>query len=158
MILRLIHAGAPAKGPLGQAADDYRRRLGKVARVDEAFVKAAPVRRASAAEVRRALDGEAERLLARVGPHDRLVVLDREGKHLSSRDLARQLDRWRHEGPTAICIALGSAHGLADTLRERAHLRWSLGAMTLPHDLARVVLWEQLYRADSILRGTPYHK
>lgn len=101
---------------------------------------------------------EGERVLAAVGPRDHLVALSLEGEPWSSTRLARELGRWRSGGHRAVCFALGSAHGLASAVTSRASQRWSFGALTLPHDLARVVLWEQLYRADTILRGEPYHK
>ncbi len=158
MILRLVHAGAGGSGPLEAAAEDYRRRLGRHFRVEEAFVKPVKLRSEAQPEVERALHAEAERLSARVGPRDVLVALAIDGEPLSSAALADQLARWMNEGPAAVCFALGSAHGLAPTLARAARLRWSFGPLTLPHDLARVVLWEQLYRASTILRGEPYHK
>jgi 23S rRNA (pseudouridine1915-N3)-methyltransferase len=86
------------------------------------------------------------------------VALDRTGKALSSEGLSERLAAWMQAGHGAIVLALGSARGLAPEVLARAEERLSFGPMTLPHDLARVVLWEQLYRASTILRGEPYHK
>lgn len=158
MILRLVHPGTAPSGPLDEAARDYRLRLSRHLRVDEVFVRAERVRDPSAATVEQALAAEAERVLAKFGPRDRLVALTPEGEAWSSERLARRLQGWMSSGARAIVFALGSAHGLGEPVRRRADHAWSLGPLTLPHDLARVVVWEQLYRAGTILRGEPYHK
>lgn len=153
MILRLVHPGSAARGPLDTAARDYQARLARAYRIEEVWVRAA---RRDDRKV--ALDEEAERVLGAVRERDRLVALDREGRALSSEALADRLAAWMQAGHPAVVFALGSASGLGPMVVARAHERLSFGPMTLPHDLARVVLWEQLYRASSILRGEPYHK
>jgi 23S rRNA (pseudouridine1915-N3)-methyltransferase len=85
------------------------------------------------------------------------VALTRPGKALSSDELARRLGRWRDAGRD-VAFLVGGPFGLADELIADATLALSLSAMTLPHELARLVLLEQLYRAGTILQGTPYHK
>jgi 23S rRNA (pseudouridine1915-N3)-methyltransferase len=86
-----------------------------------------------------------------------LVLLDPRGKQLSSEDLARWLGRMRDEGQQRIVFAIGPADGWTDADRQRATLLLSMGPMTLPHELARVVISEQVYRAFTILAGHPYH-
>jgi 23S rRNA (pseudouridine1915-N3)-methyltransferase len=87
-----------------------------------------------------------------------LVLLDGLGKQLSSEELARWLRRRRDEGQQRIVFAIGPADGWSEEDRQRAGLLLSLGPMTLPHELARVVLSEQIYRAFTILAGHPYHR
>jgi len=98
----------------------------------------------------------AERFKGRTAPV--LVLLDERGKQFSSEMLAEWLRKERDEGQQRIIFALGPADGWSNTERARAGLLLSLGLMTLPHELARVVLSEQLYRAFTILAGHPYHK
>jgi 23S rRNA (pseudouridine1915-N3)-methyltransferase len=86
-----------------------------------------------------------------------LVLLDSRGKQLSSEELARWLGRMRDEGQQRIVFAIGPAGGWTDADRQRATLLLSMGPMTLPHELARLVLSEQVYRAFTILAGHPYH-
>ena len=156
MILRLVHAGPAARGPLGEAAEDYRKRLSRHLKTDEIFVK--PARGTDQAHgVERALEEEADRLLRRIDPTDRLIALV-IGEGGSSTALAKRLETWMNRGERRVVFALGSAHGLHKKILERANERWSFGPATLPHDLARTVLWEQLYRAGTILRSEPYHK
>jgi 23S rRNA (pseudouridine1915-N3)-methyltransferase len=138
---------------LRDAADDYLRRLGRYATVE-----AREVREASRAPtVEAGLRDEHEALAAKLPLGTRLVALDRTGKAWSSEDLARHLDDWR-VAARPVTFLIGGSHGLDPALLARADERWSLGAMTLPHELARVVVLEQLYRGFTILRGEPYHK
>lgn len=86
-----------------------------------------------------------------------LVLLDRRGKQLSSEEFAERIGRYRDHGAQTLVLGIGPADGWSDTARARAGLLLSLGTITLPHELARVVLAEQIYRALTILAGHPYH-
>ena len=88
----------------------------------------------------------------------RLVALDQRGSEWSSRELADRLRNWRESGVGALAFAIGGAEGLGAAVTERAEMVLSLGAMTWPHLLARCMLLEQLYRAQQILAGHPYHR
>src|SRR5215217_4215519 len=136
-----------------QAADDYLRRLKRYITVHEHEVREAS--RAPTAMAQRA--EESARLEARVADNSTVVALAREGMGWSSRELARQLERWLLGG-RPITLLIGGSQGLDPSLIARAGVRWSLGPLTFPHELARVVVLEQIYRAFSILRGGPYHK
>ncbi|WP_446745268.1 23S rRNA (pseudouridine(1915)-N(3))-methyltransferase RlmH [Silvibacterium acidisoli] len=96
-----------------------------------------------------------EKQKARTSPV--LVLLDPRGKQLSSEQLAQWISRQRDEGQQQIVFAIGPADGWSDEERRRATLLWSFGPLTLPHELARVVLSEQVYRAFTIMNGHPYH-
>ncbi|MGH7515171.1 MAG: 23S rRNA (pseudouridine(1915)-N(3))-methyltransferase RlmH [Gemmatimonadales bacterium] len=135
-----------------EACDDYLRRLGRYLRMREVEVREAS--RAPSVAAQRAEEGE--RLLARRPAGSRLVALARQGTAWSSEELARQLEQWRQEA-RPVAFAIGGSRGLSPDLMAAAE-RWSLGPLTLPHELARVVVVEQLYRACTILRGEPYHK
>jgi 23S rRNA (pseudouridine1915-N3)-methyltransferase len=136
-----------------QAADDYARRLKRYASIREHEVREAS--RAPSPASQRA--EEAARLEAQIADGSMLVALAREGAGWNSRELARQLERWLL-GARPLAVVIGGSEGLGPALLARAGARWSLGPLTLPHELARVVVYEQLYRAFTILRGQPYHK
>ena len=136
-----------------EACDDYLLRLGRYARVGEHEVR--EVSRASSPARQRT--AEAASLERRRPAGSALVCLARTGRAWSSADLAAQLDRWLLAA-RPLAVAIGGSHGLASALVDRADAVWSLGPLTLPHELARVVVIEQLYRAFTILRGEPYHK
>lgn len=105
----------------------------------------------------RAIADEAERLLAKLGSDEQVVLLDERGKQLSSRELADRLQAWQTDGRN-LSFVIGGPDGVADSVRERADLQWSLSRLTLPHGLARVLFAEQLYRAWSLGAGHPYHR
>ena len=136
-----------------EACDEYRRRLAHYATVSEIEVKEGTHSRS----LRERQLEEAARLMAKVPSGAVLVTLTRGGTGLASRQLAQRVERWR-EGAGLVAFLIGGPDGLADGLLADAALRWSLGPLTLPHQLARVVVWEQLYRAFTIVRGEKYHK
>lgn len=136
-----------------EVCDDYLRRLGRTLKVREVEVREAS--RAPTGAAQRA--EEATRLLARRPAGSRLVALARAGSPWTSVELARRLEAWQREARPVV-LAIGGSVGLAPELLAAAADRWSLGPLTLPHELARVVVAEQLYRATTILRGEPYHK
>jgi 23S rRNA (pseudouridine1915-N3)-methyltransferase len=105
--------------------------------------------------VRRA---EGDRLLQRIPKEGEVWALSRMGKPISSDDLATELSTRMLHGSAGISFVIGGAHGLDDRVLERSSRSLSLSEMTLPHEMARLVLAEQLYRAGTILRGEPYHK
>ncbi|MBV9586320.1 MAG: 23S rRNA (pseudouridine(1915)-N(3))-methyltransferase RlmH, partial [Alphaproteobacteria bacterium] len=101
---------------------------------------------------------EAELLLAARPSNARLVALDERGEEWSSRDLAGRLAAWRDHGANTVAFAIGGADGLGQVVLEEADAILSLGTMTWPHLLVRTMLLEQLYRAQQILAGHPYHR
>ena len=101
---------------------------------------------------------EAELILAAVPEGALLVALDEKGVAWSSRELAERLAAWRNQGIVTLAFAIGGADGLGTAVIERADVVVSLGAMTWPHLLVRGMLLEQLYRAQQILAGHPYHR
>jgi 23S rRNA (pseudouridine1915-N3)-methyltransferase len=136
-----------------EAFDDYARRLQRHVTFREHEVREA----SRAATVGDQRSEEARRLGARIAEGATVVALARVGAGWTSTDLARQLERWMLAA-RPLTFAIGGSHGLDSSLIARAAATWSLGPLTLPHELARVVVAEQLYRAFTILRGEPYHK
>ncbi|MGH7510439.1 MAG: 23S rRNA (pseudouridine(1915)-N(3))-methyltransferase RlmH [Gemmatimonadales bacterium] len=136
-----------------QACDDYARRLRRYTTFREHEVREASRSPTIAAQ----LAEEAERLGARITPGATLVALTRDGAGWNSSEVARQLERWLLAA-RPVTLAIGGSQGLDSSLLSRAASRWSLGPLTLPHELARVVVLEQLYRGFTILKGEPYHK
>ena len=137
-------APRPGAGPAQQLLGEYLRRT------QPFFPAEATVFRSEAA-----LLAALERGRARTAPA--LVLLDRQGTPLSSEGLAALLERYRDAGMQQLVFAVGPADGWSAAMRSEARETVSLGAMTLPHELARLVLAEQIYRAATILAGHPYH-
>jgi 23S rRNA (pseudouridine1915-N3)-methyltransferase len=101
---------------------------------------------------------QSERLIEAIPTAGYTVVLDERGRSMDSLKFAKWLERMTMEQPHGITFVLGGDVGLADSVRQRAALLLSLSAMTLPHQLARVLLLEQIYRACTLMRNIPYHK
>ncbi|NCO57991.1 MAG: 23S rRNA (pseudouridine(1915)-N(3))-methyltransferase RlmH [Nitrospirae bacterium CG18_big_fil_WC_8_21_14_2_50_70_55] len=113
--------------------------------------------RAGAAHGRSSVEAEGERLLARLSERDRLVALDVGGERYTTAALARRVAGWRESVAGRLWLAIGGADGLAPAVVARADERLSLSPLTLPHELARLVVVEQLYRCHCVLTGHPYH-
>ncbi len=131
----------------------YRDRLQRYISFDEVEVREAS--RAGSPEVQRR--EEAKHVAAKIPPHGLIVALARSGTQWESVGLATRLDRWMLGG-RPVALLLGGSTGLDENLLARADHRWSLGRLTLPHELARVIVLEQLYRACTVLHHEPYHK
>ena len=101
---------------------------------------------------------EAELLLARVPDGAQIIALDEKGKSLKSTAFAEKLGNWRDEGVRDVAFLIGGADGLDESAKARAHLTLNLGAMTWPHMLVRTLIAEQVFRAQCILSGHPYHR
>ena len=143
MKLRVVAVGAIKERATRTLIDEYLRRLGRYTTVEEVEIKAGPAKGQIAA-------------FARATEGANVVALDVAGQVLSSRQLARQLERHASRGKGVVAFLIGGADGLPRAVLDRADACWSLSALTLPHRLARLVLAEQLYRALTILRGEPY--
>ncbi|MDQ7064079.1 MAG: 23S rRNA (pseudouridine(1915)-N(3))-methyltransferase RlmH [candidate division KSB1 bacterium] len=155
MKIRLFTIGRMKARGFRLAQADYLQRLQHYIHIDLLELKDVPTRNRTEAQIQ---DDETRTVL-RVLPNDAfLVVLDRRGKLLSSEDLASFLNKLMGDRRKTVVFAIGGPHGFSEALRQRADLVLSLSAMTFPHELARVMLLEQLYRAFTILKGEKYHK
>jgi 23S rRNA (pseudouridine1915-N3)-methyltransferase len=139
MRYRVVAVGRVRNAALRAACDDYLERLRHYARVEEREVK------------------DEARVLEGVPEGSRLVALSRSGEEWTSGQLAEWTARWEMDGRD-VALAIGGADALPETVLRQADRVWSLSRLTLPHELARVVLYEQLYRAYTIRRGEPYHR
>lgn len=148
-----------ARAPEAALIDDYLSRLGQTGRalgLGPASVTEVEDRKAAGGPG--AMAAEAALLSRRIPDGAAVVALDERGRLLTSPDLAAQLGRWRDDARGEAVFLIGGADGLDPALRDRADLVLSFGKMVWPHMLARVMLAEQLYRAATILAGSPYHR
>jgi 23S rRNA (pseudouridine1915-N3)-methyltransferase len=151
--LCILTVGRGGGGWAEEAVRDYGRRIGRHAKLEESHVKAERYR-GDPDSVRRA---EAERLLGRVSARDRLVVLDERGADLDTMAFADLVQRARLDGVGRLVFVIGGPYGLDPSVRSRGWRVVRLSSMVLNHEVARVVLYEQVYRAFSLLAGLPYH-
>jgi len=139
MRYRVVAVGRVKDAALRTACDEYLDRLRHYAKVEEREVK------------------DEARVLGAIPEGARLVALTRRGEEWSSTQLAEWTGRWEMDGRDVV-FAIGGADALPDDVLSQAERRWSLSQLTLPHEMARLVLFEQLYRAYTIRRGEPYHR
>ena len=152
--MRVIAIGTRMPGWVTEGSDEYLKRMPRELSVEWVELPASK-RTRDTAELRM-LD-EATAIERRLKPQELIVALDIDGKTVSTENIADALSSWQAEG-AKVAFIIGGPDGLHPTLKARASARWSLGRITLPHPLVRVILAEQLYRAWSINAGHPYHR
>ena len=159
MRYRIISVGKIKKAFYLNGIKEYLKRLQpytSIELLDGLEEKTNP--RAGQSEIERVLSREGERVLKLVGDDDILVVLDIQGNSISSEAFAQLLEQWNISGKSRVNLVIGGSHGLSEEVRKRAHYRISFSPMTFPHQMAVLILSEQLYRGFKILKGEPYHK
>ena len=156
MRIRFLFVGRTSDAEYARGIERYVARISRFAACDVMVVKEEkPGAKPDAGRVRAR---EGERLLAALAPRDFLVLADERGRERSSEEFARDLRSWLDASPSAVVFAVGGAYGLDPVLRPRARDILSVSRMTLPHQLARIVLAEQVYRATAALSGVAYAK
>ena len=157
--IKFITVGSLSEKFWVDACDEYKKRLSQSYKVSEVQLKEERLpKNPSDGEIAAALSAEGEKILAEIHPRSTLVALCIEGKQLSSPELASFMDREATNGSSEICFVIGSSYGLCDKVKNAANLRLSMSKLTFPHQLARVMLHEAVYRAGEILKGSRYHK
>jgi 23S rRNA (pseudouridine1915-N3)-methyltransferase len=152
---RLIAVGERMPGWVAEGFAEYRKRLSHELPLE--LVELKPGLRGKGRDDARAIQDEGAAMLAALPPDIHAIALDGRGKAWSSEELAGQLAAWRMGGRD-LAFLIGGPDGHAPEVLARADQRWSLGPLTLPHMLVRLVLAEQLYRACKIAAGHPYHR
>jgi 23S rRNA (pseudouridine1915-N3)-methyltransferase len=159
--MRLVIAaiGRLKDAPERELAERYRKRAEQVGRrLGFRTTEVVEIRESRAANAGKRMTEESIALANVIPEQAATVLLDEHGDSLDSAALAALLRRWRDDGRPAAVFVIGGDDGLAPSLRDKASLRLAFGAATWPHQLVRVMLLEQLYRAMTILSGHPYHR
>jgi 23S rRNA (pseudouridine1915-N3)-methyltransferase len=156
MKFRFIFAGSHADKAMSAAAEHYLNRIKHFYPVEIIEVK--PERGRQSASDEAIMRAQSARLLASIPDRGTTVVLDERGQTFDSLKFARWLERLTIDSPGGVNFVVGGDVGLDDSVRAKAGKLLSLSAMTLPHQMARVILLEQIYRACTLMRNIPYHK
>jgi len=152
----IIVAVGGVKGALSSVVSDYEARASRYWKLTVEEVTAGT--KGGSKDASTVMAAEAERLLGRVPAELELIALTRDAKQMGSAELSRYLESHAIRSSAGLAFVIGGAHGLDASVLARAARRLSFSKMTLPHEVARVLLAEQLYRAGTILRGEPYQK
>ena len=147
--------GARHDASLVKAIDDFTQRVSHYYGCEWKLVP--PPKNAASMPVADQKDAESELLLKSLDPVDYVVLLDERGKMLSSPELAAVIEQRAINGAKKIHFVIGGAFGVNDAVRKRADLVWQLSKLVFPHQLVRLMLAEQVYRASTIIRGEKYH-
>ncbi|MBX9824297.1 MAG: 23S rRNA (pseudouridine(1915)-N(3))-methyltransferase RlmH [Xanthobacteraceae bacterium] len=159
--MRLVVAaiGRLKDGPERELAERYRKRAEQSGRrIGFRDTEVVEIRESRAQDVSKRMIEESIALTNLIPDKAIIIILDERGESLDSATLASRLGRWRDDGRPAAVFIIGGDDGLAPALREKASVKLAFGAATWPHQLVRVMLLEQIYRAVSILSGHPYHR
>ncbi|MEH6617752.1 MAG: 23S rRNA (pseudouridine(1915)-N(3))-methyltransferase RlmH [Porticoccus sp.] len=155
MRLRIIAVGTKMPDWVSAGCNEYLKRLPSELNLE--IVELPLGQRGKGADINRAIVREGEAMLKAIGEHDHVIALDVLGKPWSTEQLAGKLQQWQLSGDN-FSLLVGGPDGLAPECLKRAHSKWSLSALTLPHPLVRILLVEQIYRAGTINSGHPYHR
>ncbi|MBF0214841.1 MAG: 23S rRNA (pseudouridine(1915)-N(3))-methyltransferase RlmH [Magnetococcales bacterium] len=156
MRITLLAVGRVMPPAIRDLVEEYRERLNHF--VPTRVETVAEEKRDKGMTSRQAMDREGQRLLTRIPAGALIVALDGSGRMLSSLELSRQVDQWWQAAYAEWVFLIGGPDGLDPAVKAIAAFTLSLGPMTYPHMLARVLILEQLYRAMTLLRGVPYHR
>ena len=159
MKIKIVTVGKLKEKYLKDGIAEYSKRISRFAAVE--MIELADEKtpdRASDSENEKILDLEGNRILSKIGDREFVVVLAIEGKTLSSEEFSKQLEQASINGSSTLTFVIGGSLGLSKEVKKRANLSVSFGRLTLPHQLMRLVLTEQIYRAFTIQQGSPYHK
>ncbi|MDE6144763.1 MAG: 23S rRNA (pseudouridine(1915)-N(3))-methyltransferase RlmH [Muribaculaceae bacterium] len=155
MKLLLMAVGKTTQPIIRQGIDQYLGRLRHYLPVDIEII--ADVKRTAALTFEKQKEMEGEAMLRRIEPGDRLILLDENGKEMTSREFARFMEKQMASGVKRLVFAVGGPYGFSPAVYQRADSKLSLSRMTFNHEMVRLFFAEQLYRAQTILRGEPYH-
>lgn len=159
MNIEIVAVGKLKEKYLKQGMAEYLKRLKAYANVSVIEIPdEATAENMSETEIKQVLDKEAEKILARIDPQRKVIVLAIEGELITSEKLSKQLENYGTYGDSKITFIIGGSLGLAQSLKKRADWSVSFGRITMPHQLIRLVLVEQVYRAFRIMKGHAYHK
>ena len=159
MKIKVVTVGKLKEKYLKDGIAEYTKRISRFAKLE--MIELADEKtpdKASDLENQKILETEGARILSKVGERDFVVVLAIEGKTFSSEEFSKQLEQASIKGYSTLTFIIGGSLGLAPVVKNRANLSVSFGRLTLPHQLMRLVLVEQIYRAFTIQQGSPYHK
>ncbi|MEX2785528.1 23S rRNA (pseudouridine(1915)-N(3))-methyltransferase RlmH [Streptococcus sp. H49] len=159
MKIKLITVGKLKETYLKDGMAEYLKRLKSHTKVEIIELPDEPIgNKTSPAEKQKILEKEAERIILKLGARDYVIALAIEGQELSSEDFSQLFKDIAFKGYSDITFIIGGSLGLAPVIKKRADFLMSFGLLTLPHQLMRLVLTEQIYRAFMIQQGSPYHK
>ncbi|MFD2707186.1 23S rRNA (pseudouridine(1915)-N(3))-methyltransferase RlmH [Salibacterium lacus] len=159
MQIQIVSVGKIKEKYIKQGIEEFEKRLGPYCKLtmEEVNDEQAP-EQMSEKEKEQVKEKEGERILHKIKSGQHVIVLDLDGKQWSSEKLAEKMEQWGLHGKSQIAFVIGGSNGVSDEVLQRADDKLSFSKMTFPHQLMKLILLEQIYRAFKIQKGEPYHK
>ncbi|MGB9179532.1 MAG: 23S rRNA (pseudouridine(1915)-N(3))-methyltransferase RlmH [Pyrinomonadaceae bacterium] len=151
--MRFVWVGKTRDAHVRALVEEYLKRLGHFVRFE-----ISEVREGARGPEREGIEVEGKRIKDALRADSFVVLMDVEGRAWSSTELAVEFERWQVTGTKEVAFIIGGPNGVSEEIKKRADARWSLSRLTLTHEMARVILVEQIYRAYTIIHGLPYQK
>ena len=159
MKITLITVGKLKEKYWVQAVDEYKKRISKYAKIE--LIEVADEKEpnnAGGKDIEQIKDKEADRILSKIKDHQHVVTLEIHGKTYTSEKLASEYQRWMNTGKSDVVFIIGGSNGLGEAVKKRSDQEISFGTLTYPHQMMKVMLMEQIFRVNKILRNESYHK
>lgn len=154
MKIKLLLTGKTTDESIRRIEADYEKRISRYCPFEAVVIDNSSVRTGPEPVIRQK---EGELILKKVAPADHLILLDEKGRTYSSVDFANELNNWMNSSRKTVVLAVGGAYGFSEEVRKRSNGSISLSAMTFSHQMVRIIILEQVYRAFTILNNEPYH-
>lgn len=158
-MIKLVCVGKIKEKSLQACIDEYKKRIGAFTKFEIIEVNDEPIPAIHSQKQDEMIkDTEADRILSKIKDKDYLILLDLAGKTFSSEDIANHLEKVITYESSSIVFVIGGSLGLSKKIIQRANIRWKISDCTFPHQLCRLIVCEQIYRAYTIMNHLPYHK
>ncbi len=159
MKITLITVGKLKEKYWVQAVDEYKKRISKYAKIE--LIEVADEKEPNNAgerDIEQIKDKEADRILSKIKDNQHVVTLEIHGKTYTSEKLASEYQRWMNTGKSDVVFIIGGSNGLGEAVKKRSDQEISFGTLTYPHQMMKVMLMEQIFRVNKILRNEAYHR
>lgn len=158
MNVKVITIGNIKENFIKDGINEFKKRIKPYANLEEIELKETLITDENTSNIEKALDDEADKILSKINNRDYVIVLDINGKQYDSVDFSKKLEELKNDGYNDFAYVIGSSYGLSKKIKNRADLKLSFSKFTFPHQLMRLILFEQIYRWIKISKNEPYHK
>ena len=158
MNVKVITIGNIKENFIKDGINEFKKRIKPYANLEEIELKETLITDENTSNIEKALDDEADKILSKISNRDYVIVLDINGKQYDSVDFSKKLEELKIDGYNDFAYVIGSSYGLSKKIKNRADLKLSFSKFTFPHQLMRLILFEQIYRWIKISKNEPYHK
>ena len=158
MNVKIITIGSIKENYIRDGIAEFKKRIKPYANLEEIELKETLITDESNSNIEKALDDEADKILSKINNRDYVIALDVKGRQYGSEEFSKKLEELKIDGYNDFVYIIGSSYGLSKKIKNRADLKLSFSKFTFPHQLMKLILFEQIYRCIKISKNEPYHK